>query len=105
MNLRVTEFLMKKNGYDTVKASSGAECLELLADGADLILLDVLMPGMNGFDVLKKIRASGDDIPVVFMTAAEDKITLDLAEKQGTACIKKPFKPDEIVDVVKRILG
>ena len=47
MNRRMTEFMLTKNGYETVKAASGEECLSKLSDGADLVLLDVMMPGLK----------------------------------------------------------
>lgn len=73
MNRRMTEFMLTKNGYETVKAASGEECLSKLSDGADLVLLDVMMPGLNGFETLKRMRGVGITIPVIFLTAAEDK--------------------------------
>lgn len=72
MNRRMTEFMLTKNGYETVKAASGEECLSKLSDGADLVLLDVMMPGLNGFETLKRMRGVGITIPVIFLTAAED---------------------------------
>ena len=76
MNRRMTEFMLTKNGYETVKAASGEECLSKLSDGADLVLLDVMMPGLNGFETLKRMRGVGITIPVIFLTAAEDNETL-----------------------------
>lgn len=65
MNRRMTEFMLTKNGYETVKAASGEECLSKLSDGADLVLLDVMMPGLNGFETLKRMRGVGITIPVI----------------------------------------
>ena len=105
MNLRMTEFTLTKNGYEAVKASSGEECLEKLSGGADLVLLDVLMPGLNGFETLERIRADGNAVPVIFLTAAEDVETLKKAEAIGIPCVRKPFKPDALLSAVRSILN
>lgn len=105
MNLRMTEFVLNKNGYETIKTSSGGECLEALADGADLVLLDVMMPGLNGFETYQQIRGGGYDVPVIFLSAAEDSQTIRHAESLGVPCIRKPFKPDELLTAVRNILN
>ena len=93
MNRRMTEFMLTKNGYETVKAASGEECLSKLSDGADLVLLDVMMPGLNGFETLKRMRGVGITIPVIFLTAAEDNETLHKAEELGVPCEHTPLIP------------
>lgn len=104
MNLRMTEFILKKYGYETTKTLSGAECLNALASGGDLVLLDVMMPELNGFETYELIRKNGYDVPVVFLTAAEDTQTLHHAEELGVPSLRKPFKPDELLGVVRSIL-
>ena len=105
MNRRMTEFMLTKNGYETVKASSGEECLSKLSDGADLVLLDVMMPGLNGFETLKRMRGVGITIPVIFLTAAEDNETLHEAEELGVPCVRKPFRPDDLLSAVRNAIG
>lgn len=109
MNLRMTEFILKKAGYETVKASSGAECLNAVKEQKpDLILLDLLMPEMNGFEVIERLRESeeGRDIPVILLSAAEDKESLDKAQELGVAaCVGKPFKQDELLGRIQTVLG
>lgn len=92
MNRRMTEFMLTKNEYETVKASSGEECLSKLSDGADLVLLDVMMPGLNGFETLKRMRGVGITIPVIFLTAAEDNETLHEAEELGVPCVPETLQ-------------
>ncbi len=104
MNLRMTEFILQKNGYDVVKTSSGEECLTALADGADLVLLDVMMPGLNGFDTYELIRKQGYSVPVVFLTAAEDSCTLERTRQLGVEDIRKPFKPDTLLSVISNYI-
>ena len=105
MNRRMTEFMLTKNGYETVKAASGEECLSKLSDGADLVLLDVMMPGLNGFETLKRMRGVGITIPVIFLTAAEDNETLHEAEELGVPCVRKPFRPDDLLNAVRNAIG
>lgn len=105
MNRRMTEFMLTKNGYETVKASSGEECLSKLSDGADLVLLNVMMPGLNGFETLKRMRGVGITIPVIFLTAAEDNETLHEAEELGVPCVRKPFRPDDLLSAVRNAIG
>lgn len=69
MNIRMTEFVLRKYGYSTVSAGSGEECVALAEKGADLILMDVLMPGMDGLQTYEKLRSwrnwNPGDIPHV----------------------------------------
>ena len=100
MNRRMTEFMLTKNGYETVKAASGEECLSKLSDGADLV-----MPGLNGFETLKRMRGVGITIPVIFLTAAEDNETLHEAEELGVPCVRKPFRSDDLLNAVRNAIG
>lgn len=105
MNRRMTEFMLTKHGYETIKTASGEECLEKLPDGADLILLDVMMPGVNGFETYKRIRSAGFTTPVIFLTAAEDSETLQKAEELGVPCVHKPFRSDELLSAVRSVIA
>lgn len=109
MNIRMTEFILKKAGYETVTASSGNECISAVNEQKpDLILLDLFMPGMNGFETIEKLRACKEDkdIPIILLTAAEDKESLDKASEMGVfACIRKPFKPDDLLSRVQLALN
>ncbi len=105
MNLKMCDFILTKNGYETVTVSSGEKCLEELKNGADLVLLDVMMPGISGFETYERIRNSGYDAPVVFLTAAEDDETLSSAGKYGVCCLIKPFKPKELIEAVNNAIN
>ena len=68
--------LLETAGYRTRRAESGAECLRIVETSpVDLILLDVMMPGMDGFDVCAALRAAGSRIPVILLTAKDDTDT------------------------------
>lgn len=109
MNLKMTEFILKKNGFEVILASSGEDCLKAVKDNsADLILLDLIMPEMNGFDTFQRIRESenGKDIPVILLTAADDSETYEKADSLGIfACVGKPFKQPVLIENINRALG
>ncbi|MCI7768538.1 MAG: response regulator [Oscillospiraceae bacterium] len=109
MNLKMTEFILKKNGYEVITAASGSECLNAVKENkADLILLDLLMPEMNGFETFEELRAceEGRDIPVILLTAAEDIETLEKADAMGIfACVRKPFKQPDLLSKIKLALN
>src|SRR3546814_14791784 len=76
LNLRVGSALLTREGYDVITAASGPDALACYADAVpDMILLDMMMPGMDGFEVLKVLREQEPplNIPVVFVTAAHDR--------------------------------
>lgn len=108
MNLRMAEFILKKAGYEVKKAASGEECLGMLAaELPELVLLDIEMPVMNGFEVMEKIKEHEEwaGLPVAFLSADMDDETQEKAGKLGvTAYITKPFLPDTLCAKVADIL-
>ena len=78
MNRKMAEYILKKNGYEIVTAQSGEECLNLLeTQKPDLILLDIEMPQMNGFELMEILQKSETKkkIPVIFLTADRSEET------------------------------
>lgn len=103
------EFLMKREGYEVVTAADGQEALDILADERpDLVILDVMMPRKNGFEVCAEVRADAQlaDIPILMLTAkgreAEIKKGLSLG---ADAYITKPFSTHELVARVNELLA
>lgn len=100
-------------GHEIVVATNGEECLELLSEYLpDLILLDILMPKLNGFHVLKEIKKQPNlrNIPVILLTnlgEAEVDMNRELAGALGVSdyLIKSHHTPDEVVDKVMRALA
>lgn len=90
--------------YKVVGAESGKECLEFLENNQipDLILLDIMMPGMSGWEVLNRLRekAKWRNIPIVFLSAKTDAFSKTFGITVAMDYIEKPF---EIVDVKNRI--
>lgn len=107
-NLRVVTALLSRQGYEVVAASTGDEALELYAQSPpDLILLDVMMPGMDGFEVMAALRADSPlRVPVVFVTAAHDRDLLLRAFDAGVVdYVTKPFLPEELLARVNAHVG
>ena len=96
-----------KEGYRVTGVDSGKKCLELLNKGEipDLILLDIMMPGMNGWDVLAKLKnkSTWKDIPVVFLTAKTDKTSKGLGTLTSEAYITKPFDTVELKEIIEKV--
>lgn len=100
-------------GHDITVATNGEECLKLLEDHTpELILLDILMPKLNGFHVLKEIKKRPNlrQIPVILLTnlgEAEVDMNQELAHALGVNdyLIKSHHTPDEVVNKVMKVLG
>ena len=89
--------------YEIIGVESGEKCLELLEkDTPDLILLDIMMPEMSGWETFDKLKenASWGKIPVVFLTARTDRVAKNAGGFLGDDYIEKPF---EIAELKKRI--
>lgn len=85
--------------YHVDTAGDGTECLQFLQSGTpDLILLDVMMPGLDGFEVLERMHAEGYTVPVVMMSAV--KPDRKPATYPLKAFMKKPFHLDTLLDTV-----
>lgn len=106
---RITEITLTEVAHwDVVAAASGAEALAILQTiRPDVILLDVMMPGMDGPTTVRKIReAYGSDIPVILMTAkVQSDEVKSYAQIKVSGVISKPFDPMTLADEVRAILS
>jgi len=94
--------LLQRHGYEMVSASSGAECLKMLADGAqpDVLVLDVKMPEMSGLDVCRTVKSDGRfrDMPIILLTGCDDLETRAAGMKLGVSeFLCKPFAHHELL--------
>lgn len=109
MNLSMAEFMLRQGNYEVFKEESGEGCISFLESSRpDLILLDIEMPIMNGFETLVRLRENKDtaDIPVVFLTANTGNDTVFKAQQLGVdGYVKKPFLPQDLLDKVAKVLG
>jgi two-component system OmpR family response regulator len=106
-NIRdLVEVALRFHGFAPVGAATGEEALRhLKAERPDLIVLDVMLPDMDGFEVCRRLRADGHDVPVIFLTARDtpsDTVTgLTLG---GDDYVTKPFSIDALVARVRAVL-
>lgn len=98
----ILKFNLKKEGFDTVEAYDGEEAVELaLNHKPDLILLDIMLPKMDGFTVCKKIRQT-QATPILMLTAKEEEVDKVLGLELGADdYVTKPFSPRELMARVK----
>ena len=103
------EFLMRREGYETVVARDGEAALVALARTApDLVILDVMLPGMNGFDVCERIRADPRwrQTRILMLTAKGRETEIAKGMRVGAdAYVTKPFSTKDLVGQVHRLLG
>ncbi len=104
-NIQVAMNILKEDNYDFAFARNGEEALRLTKDESfDLILLDIMMPGIDGFEVCKKLKQNPDtaSIPVIFLTAKTDVDSISEGFEIGAVdYVTKPFHPNELLARVK----
>ncbi len=99
----ILSFNLRREGYDTLEANDGNAGLQLALDrNPDLILLDLMLPGMSGFDVCRRLRESGSAVPILMLTAREEETDKVLGLELGADdYITKPFSMRELLARVK----
>ena len=103
--LELTSIVLASEGYRVVTAEDGAEALRILGrEGLDLVVLDIMLPRMSGFEVLKKMREYSD-VPVVLLTAKSQSVDKVVGLELGADdYITKPFDTTELLARIKAIL-
>lgn len=98
-------------GHTVVEANDGGTGLDLLSTAAvDLIVLDMMMPGIDGIETVKRLRDDGNQVPVIAMSGGTDEFpaafSLKMSEMYGAdRLLFKPFENDELLDVVDQLLA
>ncbi|MBU1147493.1 MAG: response regulator [Candidatus Omnitrophica bacterium] len=105
----LTKNRLEANNYEVITAQSGKEALEKAKNHKpDLVLLDIIMHDMDGYEVCKKLKAGEEtqDISVVFFTASSSSDLEKKCREIGAAgFIQKPYEPGELLELVKKTLG
>ena len=105
--VRLVEVNLERAGYDVISAYDGIEALEKVeSEKPEMIILDVMMPRMDGFEVLKKLRsdAATKEIPVIMLTAKAQDADIFKGWSSGVdSYLTKPFNPRELLTFVERI--
>jgi twitching motility two-component system response regulator PilH len=100
--------LLKASGLTVTHASDGLEALEaILSEPPDLVVLDIVMPRMNGYEVCRRLKSDPktQNVPVVMCSSKGEEFDRYWGMKQGAdAYIAKPFQPTELVGTVKQLL-
>jgi len=103
---RILQLELEHEGYTVGRAEDGRKGLEMALSGEwDLVLLDVMLPGLNGIEVLRRIRSSGSQIPVVLLTARDtvpDKVSG--FETGANDYVTKPFAMEELLARIRNLL-
>ena len=107
--LLTVEQMLQMSGYNVIKAKDGIECINTLNDlstNPDLVLLDIMMPDLSGWDVAAKIKENPKwkEIPIVFLTAKGDTMSVGMGNLAAEDYIVKPFDVKDLKERVDKIL-
>ena len=107
--LRVARKRLESNGYEIMVASSGEEGITVaFSDEPDLIFLDLVMPGIDGYEVCRRLKADGltKDIPIIIFTASAEPedFTQKSKETGAVGVLVKPFRSEELLSIAASYL-
>ena len=107
--IHVLKTMLEKNGYETLTAASGEEGVETAkAEKPDVILMDVVMPGMNGFQATRQLTrdAQTSGIPIIIVTTKDQETDRVWGLRQGAKdYVTKPAEEKELLGKIKQVLG
>jgi two-component system response regulator ResD len=96
---------LERDGFSALEASDGQTALRLARDGVGLIVLDIGLPGIDGFDIARTLRREGSTTPIVMVTARADEVDRVVGFELGADdYVVKPFSPREVVARVRAII-
>lgn len=107
--VRLLQVNLELAGYEVLTAHDGQQCLAMVqADPPDLVILDWMMPKLDGFNTLQRLKADQRtaDLPVIMLTAKTDDASVYQGWRSGADCyLTKPFNPIELLSFVERIFA
>jgi two-component system alkaline phosphatase synthesis response regulator PhoP len=97
---------LEKEGFQVVGFQDGRKAFEaIMANSPDLVVLDVMLPGMDGFEVCRKLRSEENQVPIIMLTAKDEEIDKIVGLELGADdYLTKPFNPRELVARIKAVL-
>jgi len=106
---RIIDFVriyLEKDGFSVISYTDGMEAVEgIRASGPELVVLDVMLPGMDGFEVCKTLRAEKNNVPIIMLTAKDEEIDKIIGLELGADdYLTKPFNPRELIARIKAVL-
>src|SRR4051812_14705911 len=105
--LDIVDYLFEEKGYDVVRRADGISALECVDEvEPDIILIDLMMPRMNGQECVRQIRGKGISVPVVAFTALDDpEIHQEAVDAGCNVVLTKPCKPNKLVVEIEKLLA
>ena len=107
--LRLLQVNLELEGYDVLLAHHGERAIEVAtAEHPDLVILDIMMPKLDGYQTCERLKANDEtkDIPVVFLSAKAQETDIERGKEYGVAeYLTKPFDPNDLIDVVERLIN
>lgn len=106
--LELVKLVLESGGFEVILANNGMEALvQIEKTKPDIVLLDIMMPDMDGWDVFRKIKERNSEIPIAILTAKAQNIDklLGLHVLKADDYITKPFGKNELIGKVKKLTG
>jgi two-component system chemotaxis response regulator CheY len=105
---QAVSFTLRSAGYDVVEACDGVDAVAKLSEPIQMVITDLNMPRMDGIELIKHIRgqSSRKHVPILMLTTESQPAKKEAAKAAGATCwIVKPFKPEQLLSVISRVLG
>lgn len=106
---QLLRLIFARAGFDVIEAASGEQALARAVDSEpSVILLDIMMPGMDGYDTCRRLKSDNrtKGVPVIFVSALEDRLGRNSAARYGADdWIKKPIGPRDLVERVQMVIN
>jgi twitching motility two-component system response regulator PilG len=107
--LKLETIILSSKGYDVVGFTDGAAAIEEISRNIpDIVILDIMLPGMDGFEICRRIKSdsASSRIPVIMLTARKNSQDMERGLKAGAAAyMTKPFKAAQLIGTIERILS
>jgi two-component system, OmpR family, response regulator RegX3 len=99
-------YMLRKEGFEVAVADNGADALkDFDRNGADIVLLDLMLPGIPGTEVCRQIRADGSTVPIIMVSAKDDEVDKVVGLELGADdYVTKPYSPRELVARIRAVL-